>query len=163
MVLNGVLSQPLTVLSGVLPGSLWSPIVSFIYQWHLWCRNFKWIQTCSLCEHPPVSGCPLSRWPYSGASWSMLIPWLHGVPPSLIQLIWTVFISRRWSRKTEQSPLFLNESLIEAVDCIKYLQISIASDLSCTNIFSPSSLRLEGWWVYCSDISPHSPLYVLHR
>lgn len=62
----------------------------------------------------------------------MLILWLHGVPPSLIQLIWTVFISRRWSRKTEQSPLFLNGSLIEAVDCIKYLRISIASDLSCT-------------------------------
>ena len=42
----------------------------------------------------------------------------------------TMFISRRRLRRSEPSPLFLNGSLIEAVDCIKYLGISIASDLS---------------------------------
>ena len=41
-----------------------------------------------------------------------------------------MFISRRGLRRTEPSPLFLNGSLIEAVDCIKYLGISLASDLS---------------------------------
>ena len=42
----------------------------------------------------------------------------------------TMFISRRRLRKSEPNPLFLNGSLIEAVDCIKHLGISIASDLS---------------------------------
>ena len=42
----------------------------------------------------------------------------------------TMFISRRRLMRSEPSSLFLNGSLIEAVDCIKYLGISIASDLS---------------------------------
>ena len=58
----------------------------------------------------------------------MLILGVHAVPSNYSSLIHQN-VHRRLKR-SEPSPLFLNGSLIEAVDCIKYLGISIASDLS---------------------------------
>ena len=129
MVLNGVSLQPLPVLSGVLPGSVFGSLLFLLY-------------INDICDAGISNGSKLVLYADNILLYQAVhSPDDHTLVPhdvntlaawSLIQLIWTVFISRRWSRKTEQSPLFLNGSLIEAVDCIKYLRISIASDLSCT-------------------------------
>ena len=70
-----------------------------------------------------------------------------------------MFISRRRLRKTEPSPLFLDGSLIEAVDCIKYLGISIASDLSWSQhiqSITSRARRLVGLLLlYVSLVRPH--------
>ena len=134
VVLNGASSQPLPVLSGVPQGSVLGPLLFLLY-------------INDICDIGISNGSKLVLYaddillyraidsPDDFAllqhdvntldAWSSIK--LLKFNPSKCK---TMFISRRRLRRSEPSPLFLNGSLIEAVDCIKYLGVSIASDLS---------------------------------
>ena len=75
----------------------------------------------------------------------------------------TMFISRRRLRRTEPSPLFLDGSLIEAVDCIKYRRsgnfaVKIISRSRPTAKIKHAKNKLRGD-AQCISLraSPHSP------
>ena len=134
VVLNGASSQPLPVLSGVPQGSVLGPLLFLLYindtcdagisngsKIVLYADDILLYRAVD----SPDDYVLLQHDVNTLGAWSSTK--LLKFNPSKCK---TMFISRRRLRRTEPSPLFLNGSLIEAVDCIKYLGISIASDLS---------------------------------
>ena len=171
VVLNGVSSKPLPVLSGVPQGSVLGPLLFLLYINDINCAGISSgsklvLYADDILLYRPVQSqedyVALQRDVDVLAAWSAGKRLMFNPKKCKAMLI-----SCKRSKKTIPQQLLLNGSPIETVDCYKYLGINITSDLSWTKhiqLIASKARRLVGLlyrqFYHCSDTSTLRKLYI---